>query len=155
MSTLANQLDPDQLITLLSQQRDLYVQLRELSDRQRSLIAGDRPELLLTILSERQELVTLLARLNGQLAPFRRDWDAMYAALPEDRRSQASSLLQEVNGLLRVILQTDHEDSALLSVRKQTVAASMAGLASGQAANSAYAKQAAASVDARAADMTG
>jgi hypothetical protein len=141
MSLPTSQLDPHRLLTLLAQQRDLYVKLRELSDKQRSLITGDRPELLLSILRDRQDLVTSLARLNEHLSPFRRNWDALYAALPEDERTQSSSLLQEINGLLRVILRTDQEDSALLSVRKQTVAADLAGLSGGRTANAAYARQ--------------
>jgi hypothetical protein len=155
MSHLPNPLDPDRLIDLLSQQRDFYRRLRELSEKQRSLIAGDRPELLLAILRERQELVAALARLNNELGPFRRNWDAMYAALPEAIRSAASQILQEINGLLRVILRTDQEDSALLSARKQAVAADMAGLSGGRAANTAYARQTDPVPAPRAADVTG
>lgn len=109
------QFDPNRLITLLSQQRDLYRQLGELSKKQRSMISGDRPELLLDILRDRQELVTALARLNEELGPFRRNWDTAYSALPEARRAQASEILLEINGLLRVILRTDQEDGELLS----------------------------------------
>lgn len=134
--------DAHGLIALLTRQRDLYRSLRELSEKQRSLIAGDRPELLLSILRDRQNLVTSLARLNEEMGPLRRNWDTVYAALPEERRGEASSLLQEINGLLRVILRTDQEDSALLSARKQAVAGSLAGVAGGQAANAAYARQA-------------
>ena len=57
--------------------------LRELSDQQRTLITGDRPELLLNILRERQTLVGALARLNERLAPFRRNWEGLYAGFPE------------------------------------------------------------------------
>ena len=96
MATPSSQLDPSQLIDLLAQQRDLYMRLRDLSDKQRTMIAGDRPELLLNILRERQDLVTSLARLNDQLAPFRRNRDAMYAALPED------SKVREAKGILAV-----------------------------------------------------
>ena len=115
MSSGTSQLDPGRLTALLEQQRDLYLKLRELSDKQRSMIAGDHPELLLHILRERQDLVTGLARLNEELSPFRRNWDALYATLPGDGRARASALLQEINGLLRVILQADREDGAWLS----------------------------------------
>jgi hypothetical protein len=155
MSQPTYQLDPRRLVALLTQQRDFYRRLRELSQKQRSLIAGDRPELLLTILRERQELVAALARLNNDLGPFRRNWDAMYAALPEAIRMEASQILQEINGLLRVILQTDQEDSALLSARKQAVAGDLAALSGGRAANTAYARQSDSVPGARAADMTG
>lgn len=155
MSIPMSQLNPTRLITLLEQQRDMYLKLRELSDKQRSLIAGDRPELLLGILRDRQDLVTSLAQLNDQLGPFRRSWDALYAALPEDRRTHASGLLQEINGLLRVILRTDQEDGALLSVRKQAVAGEMADLSGGRTANAAYARHTGSTGGATAADITG
>lgn len=141
MTPTPGTLDPAELIRLLEQQRDLYRKLRELSDRQRALISGDRPEMLLTILRDRQDLVAALARLNDQLAPYRRNWDEMYAGLPESRRVTASGLLQDINGLLRVILRTDQEDTALLSARKQGVANELTGLAGGRTANAAYARQ--------------
>jgi hypothetical protein len=154
MNKAARALDPERLVNLLTQQRDLYLRLQELSERQRSMIAGDRPELLLNILRDRQDLVTSLARLNDELAPYRRHWDDMYRALPDAQRDQASTLLQEINGLLRVILRTDQEDGALLSARKQAVAAGLTATAGGQTANSAYAKGGASS-PASASDITG
>lgn len=155
MTRASGSLDPAELIDLLTQQRDLYRKLHELSDRQRALISGDRPEMLLTILRDRQDLVASLARLNDALAPYRRNWDEMYAALPDARRGAASALLQEINGLLRVILRTDQEDTALLSARKQSVAGELAGLAGGRTANAAYARQSIPASAASAADLSG
>ncbi len=132
---------PERLLQLLREQRELYRRLRQLAEQQRGLISRDRPEALLNILRERQTLVASLARLNEQLAPFRRRWDGLYEGWPEEQRRQASALLQEINGLLRVILQTDQEDSALLSVRKQALGQRMQDISGGQAANSAYARQ--------------
>jgi hypothetical protein len=147
--------DLQRLISLLSEQRDLYRRLRELSEQQRTLITGDRPEMLLNILRERQSLVAALARLNEQLAPFRRDWEGLYRGLPAPVREQANVLLHEINGLLRVILKTDHEDTALLSARKQAVAAQIEQVSGGRSANTAYAQQAGSEKPAPAADVTG
>ncbi len=145
---------PHGLIALLTQQRELYCKLRALSDKQRSMISGDRPALLLEILHERHDLVAALARLNESLAPFRRDWDANYAALPEDERGQASALLREINGLLAGILRTDQEDEALLAARKQAIAADLAATTGGRVVNAAYARQAGL-LSRPAADVTG
>ncbi len=155
MNSTTTRLDPVQLIQLLEQQRDLYARLRELSERQRALIARDRPELLLSILRDRQDLVSGLARLNEQLGPFRRNWDALYATLPEEERTRASGLLQEINGLLRGILRTDQEDGALLAVRKQSIAAELADVAGGRTAHAAYARHTGGNGGPAAADMTG
>ena len=147
--------DAARLIDLLGQQRDLYQRLRELSEQQRTLITGDKPEMLLNILRERQVLVSALARLNEQLAPFRRNWEGMYSGLPSDLRDQANTLLREINGLLRVILRTDQEDSALLSARKQVVGQQIGQLSGAQSANTAYARRSAAGGTTRSADVTG
>jgi len=155
MSQTTELQDPQHMIALLAKQRDLYLRLRELSEQQRALVTGDRPEMLLNILRERQTLVGALARLNEQLAPFRRNWEGMYTGLPDDLREQAHGLLQEINGLLRVILRTDQEDSALLSARKQTTGRQIEALSGGQSANAAYANQAASSQASPSADVTG
>lgn len=130
---------PQGLVELLRQQRDLYRQLQSLSQRQRALISGDRPELLLNILQDRQALISSLAKVNEQLSPYRRDWQNIYQSLPDGLRATVSQLLEEINGMLRLILRADQEDQALLSARKQVVAESLGTVSGGQAANSAYA----------------
>lgn len=147
-------LDPSVMIDLLTKQRDLYRSLRDLSAKQRTMISGGRPELLLNILRDRQDLVTTLARLNEELGPFRRNWDSLYAGLPDAQREQASRILHEINDLLRVILRTDQEDGALLSARKQTIASELADVSGGRTANAAYARHAG-SPGASSSDMTG
>ena len=80
---------PDQLLELLREQRHLYRNLQSLSERQRRLISGDRPELLLNILRDRQMLVTQLARVNEQLSPYRNRWQEIYGQLPEAQRKRS------------------------------------------------------------------
>lgn len=155
MNPSQNAPDAERLIVLLTEQRDLYGRLRELSDRQRALIAGDRPEQLLSILQERQTLISSLSRLNEQLAPFRREWDAMYARLSEESRERTSALLNEINALLKVILKTDREDSVLLAARKHTVARELSGVAGGKTATSAYARQSDSPTNGPSADVSG
>lgn len=155
MEDALSQLDTNRLIHLLGQQRELYLQLRDLSDRQRALIASDSPDLLLSILRDRQTLVAALVRLNEQLTPYRRDWEAVQATLSDDVRQQAAQLLEEINDLLRNILRVDQEDGALLSARKQAVAQSLSEVSGGRTANAAYARQGPAQGTATSADLTG
>lgn len=145
--------NPERLIDLLSQQRDVYQRLRELADQQRAVITGDRPEALLQILRERHVLVGLLTRLNEQLAPFHRDPDGPYAGFPPERRAQADRLLEEINGLVRVILRTDHEDGALLASRKCAVGEQLAAASQAGSVSAAYTRQALDTVSA--ADVSG
>lgn len=155
MGESAERIAPEGLMTLLRQQRGLYERLQALSERQRTLISGDRPELLLNILHDRQALVTALAKINEQLSPYRRDWESIYQTLPEETRRAASSLLEEINGMLQLILRADQEDQALLSARKQAVTRSLTGVSGGQAANAAYAPRTGSSGGSGTADVTG
>lgn len=147
--------DCGDVVDLLRQQRTLYEELGELSARQRTLIAGDQPEELLKILSERQTLVNALARLNMQLGPFRQHWDEVCDALVPRQRELAGKLVAEINELLSTILRRDSEDGALLSARKQLVADAMRENVGGRAANSAYARQAGRPASRGGADLTG
>ncbi len=134
--------DAEKLIDLLEEQRDLYLRLRDLSQRQRALITGDRPEALLDILRDRQTSVMALARINESLSPYRRDWEATYLRLDEPLRDRVGDLLGEINGALQAILKSDQEDGALLAARKQTVAAAIESVADTRRVNAAYARNA-------------
>jgi len=103
------------------------------------------PSQLIDLLSRQRDLWTAPAKLNDERGPCRRNWDAMNSALPADQRTQASAILHEINGLLRVILRTDQEDGALLSARKQVISNELDGMSGGQMANTAYARQASSS----------
>jgi len=155
MGVPTNEVVPGQLIELLTEQRDLYVRLQELSERQRRLISGDRPELLLNILRDRQTLVTALAKVNERLSPYRRDWQQFYDKLPPATRETATQLLGEINSMLQVILRADQEDQALLSARKQAVAQALHDVSGGRVANQAYAARADPRSGGAGADMTG
>lgn len=133
--------NPDRLLRLLMEQRDLYRRLRALSEGQRGAVTSDRPEALLSILRERQTLVTSLAAINEQLTPFRRDWNGVYDQLPQETRARASELLDEINGMLQFILKADQEDSQVLNVRKQAVAQSLKDLSGASVASAAYGRK--------------
>lgn len=145
----------EQLLNLLDRQRDLYGRLQGLSTRQRGLISGEQPELLLDILRERQGLVMALAQLNQELAPYRSDWEARLAALSPESRAKATALLATIQKTLQAILDADREDSALLAARKRLVAQSLNQLAGTAAAHQAYSRKAGSTYSAESADMTG
>jgi hypothetical protein len=146
--------DATQLLALLGQQRDLYDRLRDLSERQRNLISGERPEMLLDILRDRQSLVMALARVNEELSPYRRDWERTYSRLNAETRASVGVLLNRINGTLQAILRTDHEDGALLAARKQAVGRAMDEVSDNRVANAAYAQHSFRASDRRA-DLTG
>lgn len=141
MNPTAGPIDPERLIKLLTEQRDLYLQLGDLAQRQRNLISGDRPEMLLNILRDRQNLVMALASLNQELSPYRRDWESVYRRLPALAGEEASKLIAEINGTLQTILRTDQEDGALLSAKKSAVGRQLDELSGTRAANAAYSRR--------------
>ena len=139
-----NQADPRdarRLTELLTQQRDVYQQLRELATAQSAAIHDDQPETLLHILAQRQQLITQLTDLNAQLEPFRSRWDALREQLSAGERLRVSELVDEVQMLLGKILEQDEVDSDTLKTRSQEVRGQAAGVAVGRQVNAAYAMQ--------------
>lgn len=155
MNGTAEGLDAERLIRLLSEQHELYRGLEALSQRQRSSITSERPEALLDVLTQRQRIILALGRVNEQLGPYRERWAEAYAQLSEKERQRVAALLDEINSTLRTILRADHEDGAMLAVRRQALSRELGRTAEGQAANSAYARQVRASPGGGSADMTG
>ena len=147
--------DPAALVRLLTTQRDLYRRLRALSEQQREIISGDRPERLLGLLTERQALVARLGEVNEQLAPCRREWERLYRELADEARQQVTALLDDINGSLRAVLSADREDADLLAARKESLARSLDALSGARTANAAYARQSGDSPGGLSADVTG
>ncbi len=155
MMSVATPFNPERILELLSRQRDLYQELRELSVRQRGMITGESGDQLLALLRQRQNAIADLTRINEELGPYRREWETTLARMPTAERVHAGELLNETNNLLRTILRADEEDSALLAARKQAAAREMTQTSSAQSANSAYSAQSATGSKAISADWKG
>lgn len=130
--------EADRVLRLLRKQRELYERLADLSQRQRSLITGDHPEQLLTILRDRQSLVNGLAQIHEQLAPLRSDWEQMFERLAPAAKQEVSDLLKQINGMLRGIIESDQQDGALLAARRNAVGQAVGRIGEARAANTAY-----------------
>ncbi|MBE7505873.1 MAG: hypothetical protein HS101_06245 [Planctomycetia bacterium] len=122
METRDTSVEVAELIALLESQRQLYVRLRLLADRQRALILNEDTQPLLGLLVERQELVDKLVALNERLGPYRESWTTIYSCLDETRRRQVAALLEESNAALGAIITNDNRDTATLRARRQGVA---------------------------------
>lgn len=136
--------DTTALIGMLEQQRSFYGRLRLLADRQRALVVQDDPQPLLALLAERQRLVDGLVSLNERLAPFRSDWTTVYGGLDEPMRRHVAELLEEANAALGSILQSDGQDTAALTARRQGMMQQLAMVDAGARASAAYASAGAA-----------
>lgn len=128
-----------QLTELLTQQRDLYRQLREMAKGQASAIETDQPEALLRVLAQRQRLITELNEINAHLEPFRSRWDELRQSLDAAERIRATDLVREVQDLLGEILRQDEADSQTLEHKSADARKQAASATVGQRVNAAYA----------------
>lgn len=128
------------LIHLLSQQRMLYRQLKELTQKQSSLVDGNDPETLLRVLAGRQRLINKLSSIDRELEPIRSDWQRIAGSLPPEQREQAQELVAQVQEILGEILASDAKDSKALQDHQQKVRREIQGATKGKQMNRAYAQ---------------
>lgn len=133
------------VLTLLSHQRELCVQLGALANQQRALITGEQPEHLLAVLGERQSVLERLGGIAAQLRPFQQRWREVREAMSPAQGQIVDRLVGEVNTMLSSILQKDEADAQLLAARKNVAAQSLSDMKQTRAAGAAYAAAGAAS----------
>ena len=129
---------PGTLLEALDRQRKLYITLRELSAEQRSLIARNNGESLLTLLGRRQQVINELAQLDAVLAGFRRDWPARYGGLNGADRVRVDALLAEINEALTAIMEMDREDAEALARQTESVGKTLSEAPKRRAVHAAY-----------------
>src|ERR1700758_3224821 len=98
MTTPAEVIDPRNVLSLLSEQRDLCRRLNGFAQTQRSLITGDDPQRLLELLGDRQQLLDRLTAIVQRLRPIQSKWAEVRREMTLDQGCQADTLLGEVNG---------------------------------------------------------
>jgi hypothetical protein len=130
----------NKLIQLLTQQKFLYRQLKELSQKQSSLLDGNDPEMLLKILAGRQRLIDRLSLIDRELRPIRADWQKVAASLPLSQREEAMSLIESVQEILGEIIARDEIDTQTLHSQQQKVATEIHGTVTGKRVHQAYAQ---------------
>ena len=65
-------------VELLIQQKELYLKLKMLSDKQRELVQQQDAVQLLGVLGARKVLVEQLTQLGQQIAPIREQWQSTF-----------------------------------------------------------------------------
>ncbi len=137
------------LIHLLSQQRLLYRQLRELAQKQSSLVTGENPEMLLRVLAGRQRIIDRLSSIDKELRPIRDEWQKIAMNLPQTQRAEAQRLVAEVQEILGEIIARDEKDSQAMSDNQQQVASEIKATSSGKRVNQAYTQKPSQAVQSR------
>ena len=143
-----------ELFGLLTRQRDLYRDLSALSSQQADLIAQGQTEQLLSVLSRRQGLIEELGRTNDEIGPYRGRIPEIAEALPDAKRDELRSLVEQVQSLLKQIIDRDEQDRKKLEAAKQEVGTQITRTVRTGAAMNAY-KQKAATAPARFTDRNG
>ena len=134
--------DAATFVSLLTAQRDVYVRLKGLVDRQRSLVERDDPTELLSLLAERRRLTDDLTSLARRLGPIEPQWAKLKGAVSDEEGGRVRTLLGEVRDVLGHITAVDSEDVRRLEVRRRRVSTAMREIPAGQEMLAAYGKSA-------------
>lgn len=126
------------LIELLGEQRDIYAQLQELSEKQATLVENGDAESLLTLLAERQTLIDKLTQLNGRVEPYKQNWPTLWSQLDAPAQRRVQGLIDQVQSLLDRIVTQDERDRAVLSEQRERIGAQITHASKGAAVNQAY-----------------
>ncbi|MCP4711567.1 MAG: hypothetical protein GY869_23355 [Planctomycetes bacterium] len=137
------------LIQLLTKQRLLYRQLRELAQKQSDLVDGSNPELLLRVLAARQRIIDRLRGIDKELKPIRDEWRQIASMLPSPQQQEAQKLVAEVQEILGEIIARDEKDTKTLSDQQQHLAGEMQTAAAGKRVHQAYAQSSSQGVQSR------
>ncbi len=127
-----------EVLSLLSEQRDLCRQLGQFVELQRSLITSGDAERLLTLLGDRQHLLDRMSHVGQRLRAFQRNWPAVRAGMAPADAARSDALIADVNRLLAAILKTDEADAQLLSARKNATAQDLGQVRQGRQVGAAY-----------------
>lgn len=93
-----------ELLFLLKQQRYLYHQLKDLTERQQQLAGTNSPELLLEILTGRRKLIEKIRQLDAKLRPVKSNWQKLSAQITPEYKTQAHKMANQVQKIIGQIL---------------------------------------------------
>ena len=135
-------METDRLTELIRQKLDVLTQLRDLSLRQIELVdADDGLDLLLRLLTAKQQLLNCLTALERQLDPFR-EQD------PESRRwrstldrQRCADTSQCCRDLLEEVKQLEQKAMGSLTERRNNMAMQLQSTSSAAEAHNAYTQQ--------------
>jgi molecular chaperone DnaK (HSP70) len=84
-------------VFLLRQRRDLYHQLKGLTDEQRRQMRTASPELMLQILTGRRKLIEKLRQVEAKLSLVKSNWSKISSQLDTEHKQQARQMLEQAD----------------------------------------------------------
>ncbi len=129
-------------IIALTEQLACYRKLSRLCELQRQYVQQNQTDELLTVLEQRGEILTEIARLEALVAPLKKNWSELSVSMSDLQRATSLEMLAETRTLLMQITQADQDDVLLLQQRKLNVGKQIAATSSARVANNRYAASA-------------
>lgn len=111
-------MDQAVVIEALERQVALYRQLAKLAEIQHACVQNEQTEELLAVLEKRQGVLNGISTLESAMAPVRKNWREFVAALSDEHRQTAETLMLESRRLLEEITTADRHDALVLQQRK-------------------------------------
>ena len=127
------------LIDALAEQVRWYERLAKLAELQHEHVRQGQTEELLSVLGQRQDVLGEVARLEGVLAPARKQWAGWLGTLVGDDRTRAERLLAEERRLLEEITAADRQDALVLQQRKMNLGKQIQAATAARSVNRKYA----------------
>ena len=93
-----------EVVFLLGQQRNLYHQLKTLTDRQMQIAETNSPESLVQIISGRRKLIAKLRQINEKLSLIKASWPKISIQIGAEHKNQARKIADEAQKILGQIL---------------------------------------------------
>jgi len=131
--------DVSRLTGLLSRQLKLFEHLGELSEQQTQYVDEGQSQDLLALLAQRQQLIDQLEKINGDLQPFRSQWDILWQRLDPSQRRTVGPLVQQAQQLLGQIMDSDDHDRDQLQEARGQISSQLGQVNQIGAARRAYA----------------
>ncbi len=129
----------DPVIAALQDQVTCYRRLAKLAEIQHEHVQNNQTDLLLDVLSRRQEVLDQVAELEEIIAPAKRRWNEYLADLAGEWRASAETLLAETRRLLEQITTADRNDAMVLQQRKLSLGRQINKTAAAKTLNRNYA----------------
>ncbi len=129
------------LAELISNKRQILVQLREIGERQNDVVAGGDIGTLLKLLATKQQLISALQGLERELNPYygedpeRRHWNSA------EERARCAQQAAECNALLEHVVRLEKLGAEKLTLRRNEVAEQLQQVHTAAHVRSAYEAQ--------------
>jgi hypothetical protein len=129
------------LAELISNKRQILVQLREIGERQNDVVTGGDISTLLKLLSTKQQLISALQALETQLKPYygedpdHRHWNSA------EERAHCAQQAAECNALLEQVVRLEKLGAEKLTLRRNEVAEQLQQVHAAAHVRSAYEAQ--------------